>query len=192
MVDVADQPAWLKRLVLRFAVLFSGSMDAAGRGGSGADAAAPLMGPLRPSQFGAAPNLDRREPSAVTKRPATAANDWLPAALQPRRAGEPKRKQQKRERREPQAGSQALNAGGGARGPEPRSDAPAERVNPYRVSTPEQAATRRPRDGSGALASGAPPAVPPGVDRLGGGPPMYAARGAGGSAGAFLPGCFSD
>ena len=34
VVNVAEQPAWLKRLGLRFAVLFSGTMDATGRSGS--------------------------------------------------------------------------------------------------------------------------------------------------------------
>ena len=197
VVDVADQPAWLKRLVLRFAVLFSGSMDAADRSGSSASASVPPMGPLGPSRLGGAPNLERREPAgAVDERPATAANDWLPAALQPRKAGDAKRKQQKRARREPQAGSQASAAAGGASGPEPRGDAPAEGVNSYRVGAAEQGASRRGHSGSGASASSQPPAVPPGVDRLGGGPPMYAARGAGGSAGAeacvLLPGCFQS
>lgn len=191
VVDVADQPAWLKRLVLRFAVLFSGTMDAAGRSGSTAGASASPVGTPGPSQFGGAPNLERREPSAAAAERTAMAGDWLPAALQPRKAGEAKRKQQKRVRREPQAGSQGVAAAGGASGPEPRGDAPGrERGNPYRFSPAEQETPRRGHGGSSASASGQPPAVPPGVDRLGGGPPMYAARGAGGSAGAcvLLPG----
>ena len=185
VVNVADQPAWLKRLVLRFAVLFSGTMDAAGRSGSGAGASASPVETPGASLFGGAPNLEQRGPSAAAAERTAMADEWLPAALQPRKAGEAKRKQQKRVRREPQAGSQGLAAAGGASGPEPRGDAPAERGSPYRFSPAEQGTVRRGHGGSGASASGQPPAAPPGVDRLGGGPPMYAARGAGGSAGAM-------
>lgn len=136
MLDVEDTPAWLKRLVLRFAVLVGSPMQAASAAARGSSARqpcqdtdhvpSPVSGPR--DELSGAPNLARREPASgpmlePTPAPlegrakADTVNEWLPAAMQPRRV-KPKRKQ-KRSRREGQSGGDDAGAGGGQRGISP-------------------------------------------------------------------------
>lgn len=199
VLDVADQPAWLKRLVLTFAVRVGG-MDAA---------ASPAQRPATPA---GAPNLARREPAAAARAAPRAdgpalADDWLPAALQPRRGEAPKRKQPKRTRRDAQGGSSSGGGprGGGSMAEEGELAVSAAESSPAAArggSAPREAgeaggawrgarsATQRGGGGAGGSWSGAlAPGLlrgalaPPGVGRLGSGGPVHAARGAPSSAG---------
>jgi len=200
VLDVADQPAWLKRLVLTFAVRVGG-MDAA---------ASPAQRPATP---GGAPNLARREPAAPARASPRAdgpalADDWLPAALQPRRGDMPKRKQPKRTRRDahggssggggPRAGGSMAEEGESAVSAAESSAAAARGGSALREAGEAGGAWRGARSASqrggggvggswsGALAPGLPRGAlaPPGVGRLGSGGPVHAARGAPNSAGA--------